>query len=83
MVLQMIDQITKKDCFCIPLFIIKKENKWNTNKRRVRDVWYLQHFANVASAKNLVNYGELLGFIRRKIRSKGAIFCASASQKLA
>lgn len=34
----------------------------------------LQHLANVASTKHLVNNGKLVGIIRRKVRSKDAVF---------
>ena len=46
-------------------------------------ITYLKHFANIASTKNLMSYGELLRIIRREIRSKDAIFGTTPSQKLA
>lgn len=43
----------------------------------------LQHFANVASTKDLMNNGKLVGIIRREVRSKDAVFGATATQQLA
>ncbi|XP_052185322.1 cytosolic endo-beta-N-acetylglucosaminidase 1 [Diospyros lotus] len=42
----------------------------------------LQDFANIASTKDLVNSGKLVGIIRREVRSKYAVLGASASQKM-
>jgi hypothetical protein len=43
----------------------------------------LQHFANVASAKDLVNNGKLVGVIRREVRGENAVFGASTPEQLA
>jgi hypothetical protein len=52
----------------------------NACGKRERD---LQHFANVASTKDLVNNGKLVGVIRREVRGENAVFGASAPQQLA
>lgn len=43
----------------------------------------LQHLADIASAKDLVNNGKLVGVIRREVRGKDAVLCAAAAQQLA
>jgi len=55
LIMQMIDPLV---VFIIRL--ITKEIIRNTKKIKR----YPQHFANIASTKNLVNYGKLLGFMR-------------------
>lgn len=42
-------------------------------------VAYLQHFADVAGTEDLVDDGELLGVIRREVRSEDAVLGATAS----
>jgi hypothetical protein len=49
-------------------------------RKRERD---LQHFANVASTKDLVNNGKLVGVIRREVRGENAVFGAPTPQQLA
>ena len=48
-------------------------------RERERD---LQHFANVASTKDLVNNGKLMGVIRREVRGENAVFGAPTPQQL-
>jgi hypothetical protein len=49
-------------------------------RERERD---LQHFADIASTKNLVNNGKLVRVVRREVRCKDAVLGAAASQQLA
>ena len=43
----------------------------------------LQHFADIASTKNLVNYGKLMGIIRREVRGKDAVLGTAPTKQLA
>ena len=43
----------------------------------------LQQFADITSTKDLVNTGEFVGMIRRKIRSKNTVVSTPPPQKLA
>ena len=45
--------------------------------------YYLQHFADVACAENLVNDGELMRVVGREIRGEDAVLGAPAPEELA
>jgi hypothetical protein len=61
---------------CVCVSVRERERE----RERERD---LQHFANIASTKDLVNNGKLVGVIRGEIRCKNAVFGTSAPQQLA
>lgn len=44
---------------------------------------YQEHLGDVASAEDLVDGGELVGFMRREVRGEGALLRAAAAEELA
>ena len=58
------------------------KKKMRKKRMKVRDI-YLQHCADIAGTKDLMHNGKLARVVRRKVRSKDAVFGATASQQLA
>lgn len=50
---------------------------------RERERRDLQHLADIASAKDFVNNGKLVGVVGREVRGKDAVLCTAAAQQLA